>query len=386
MDQFWDHIILDNSVRQYAVVFGIILVAYLLKKYVSLYASMAFFGIMKVMGRSIERKAFLELVKGPVEIFLFVLISFLALYNLNFPGILFYSFYSTNTQRLLTGVAEAIIIILFFLTLLRGIDYMTLVLEKKADKTEGQEDNQLVIFFKDFLKVILIIIGILTMLKFVFNQEISQILAGLSIVGAAIALAARESIENLIASFIIFFDKPFTTGDQLKVNNITGIVERIGLRSTRIRTAEKTYVTVPNKQMVDSIVDNLSLRTHRRGELRLEIDLRTNTDAIVEFEEGIKKILQHKYITESSVLLSDIAQQSYIISIEYFSVAIGINEFNKMKQDINLQIMKLMERSAVTIKGNEIRIVRDRPSFQEGKAKSETELQEEKLQNRDRLL
>jgi len=381
MDQFWDHIILDNSVRQYAVVFGIILVAYLLKKFVSLYAALAFFGIMKLMGRSIERKAFLELVKGPVEIFLFVLISFFALLNLNFPGILFYSFYSTNTQRLITGIAEAVIIILFFLTLLRGIDYMTLVLEKKADKTEGQEDNQLIIFFKDFLKVILIIIGVLTMLKFVFNQEISQILAGLSIVGAAIALAARESIENLIASFIIFFDKPFTTGDQLKVNNITGIVERIGLRSTRIRTAEKTYVTVPNKQMVDSIVDNLSLRTHRRGELRLEIDLRTTTDAIVEFEEGIRKILQHKYITESSVLLSDIAQQSYIISVEYFSVSIGINEFNKMKQEINLQIMKLMERSPVTIKGNEIRIVRDHPVFQEGQAKSETEFQEGKFKD-----
>jgi len=381
MDQFWDHIILDNSVRQYAVVFGIILVAYLLKKFVSLYAALAFFGIMKLMGRSIERKAFLELVKGPVEIFLFVLISFFALLNLNFPGILFYSFYSTNTQRLITGIAEAVIIILFFLTLLRGIDYMTLVLEKKADKTEGQEDNQLIIFFKDFLKVILIIIGVLTMLKFVFNQEISQILAGLSIVGAAIALAARESIENLIASFIIFFDKPFTTGDQLKVNNITGIVERIGLRSTRIRTAEKTYVTVPNKQMVDSIVDNLSLRTHRRGELRLEIDLRTTTDAIVEFEEGIRKILQHKYITESSVLLSDIAQQSYIISVEYFSVAIGINEFNKMKQEINLQIMKLMEISPVTIKGNEIRIVRDHPVFQEGQTKSETEFQEGKFKD-----
>jgi len=381
MDQFWDHIILDNSVRQYAVVFGIILVAYLLKKFVSLYAALAFFGIMKLMGRSIERKAFLELVKGPVEIFLFVLISFFALLNLNFPGILFYSFYSTNTQRLITGIAEAVIIILFFLTLLRGIDYMTLVLEKKADKTEGQEDNQLIIFFKDFLKVILIIIGVLTLLKFVFNQEISQILAGLSIVGAAIALAARESIENLIASFIIFFDKPFTTGDQLKVNNITGIVERIGLRSTRIRTAEKTYVTVPNKQMVDSIVDNLSLRTHRRGELRLEIDLRTTTDAIVEFEEGIRKILQHKYITESSVLLSDIAQQSYIISVEYFSVSIGINEFNKMKQEINLQIMKLMERSPVTIKGNEIRIVRDHPVFQEGQTKSETEFQEGKFKD-----
>jgi hypothetical protein len=65
-------------------------------------------------------------------------------------------------------------------------------------------------------------------------------------------------------------DLTFTTGDLLKVNQIQGTVERIGLRSTRIRTIEKTYVTVPNKQMVDSVVDNLTLRTQRRGELRLD--------------------------------------------------------------------------------------------------------------------
>jgi MscS family membrane protein len=79
--------------------------------------------------------------------------------------------------------------------------------------------------------------------------------------GAALALAARESLENIIASFIIFFDKPFVTGDNLKIQQVTGTVERIGLRSTRIRTADKTLVSVPNKQMVDSIVDNLSMRT-----------------------------------------------------------------------------------------------------------------------------
>jgi MscS family membrane protein len=53
--------------------------------------------------------------------------------------------------------------------------------------------------------------------------------------------AAKESLENLIASFIIFFDKPFITGDLLKVNNVTGRVEKIGLRSTRIRTTDKTF-------------------------------------------------------------------------------------------------------------------------------------------------
>ncbi len=61
-------------------------------------------------------------------------------------------------------------------------------------------------------------------------------------------------------------------GDVVKVNMISGAVERIGLRSTRIRTDLKTYVTVPNKQMVDSIVDNLTLRTYRKAEIRLQID------------------------------------------------------------------------------------------------------------------
>src|SRR6478609_10892106 len=96
------------------------------------------------------------------------------------------------------------------------------------------------------------------LLRFTFHYDISKLVTGLSIVGAAIALATKESLENLIASFIIFFDKPFTTGDLVKVQNITGNVERIGLRSTRLRTGDKSYVTVPNKQMVDSILDNIS--------------------------------------------------------------------------------------------------------------------------------
>ncbi len=117
--------------------------------------------------------------------------------------------------------------------------------------------------------------GLLLILRFAFNYNITTVLTGLSIVGAAIALSLRESLENLIASFVIFFDKPFTTGDLVKVQNITGNVERIGLRSTRIRTEQKSYVTVPNKQMVDSILDNLSLRSQRKNDLWLHLNLQT---------------------------------------------------------------------------------------------------------------
>jgi MscS family membrane protein len=138
------------------------------------------------------------------------------------------------------------------------------------------------------LKVIISIIGVLFILKAAFNQNIGSLLTGLSIVGAAMALAAKESLENLIASFIIFFDKPFFTGDTLKVNNVSGTVEKIGLRSTRIRTTEKTLVTVPNKQMVDSVVDNMSMRTQRRAEIKLVLSDKTKATAAQTFNNGYK--------------------------------------------------------------------------------------------------
>jgi MscS family membrane protein len=123
------------------------------------------------------------------------------------------------------------------------------------------------------------------------------ILTSLGLAGAALALAAKESIENLIASFVIFFDKPFTAGDYLKVNNISGTVEKIGLRSTRIRMDQKTYVTFPNKQMVDSIVDNSTLRTQRKGELRLELSLSTPAKKVDGFIVSVRKIMEKMGLT-----------------------------------------------------------------------------------------
>jgi MscS family membrane protein len=189
------------------------------------------------------------------------------------------------------------------------------------------------------------------LLRFAFNQDITKILAGLSLAGAAIALAARESLENLIASFIIFFDKPFSTGDQLKINNITGTVERIGLRSTRIRTVDKTYVTIPNKQMVDSIVDNLSLRTQRRVELKLELDLKTSATQLKTLMEGLSAILEVPVILQKTVLLTDISTDAYLVNCEYYTDTIAPEDFNSMKQEINLSVIALLEELGIEIAG-----------------------------------
>jgi MscS family membrane protein len=294
-------------------------------------------------------------------LFLAILISIIALYRLNFPTDLNVEVYKYTVKQIIQCIGNIILIVSFTNLLIRIIDFIALILEKRADLTPDQTDNQLIVFFKDFFKVIFVIIGIMLVLRYAFHQNIGGLLTGLSIVGAAIALALRESLENLIASFIIFFDKPFTLGDLVKVQNITGSVERIGLRSTRIRTDQKTFVTVPNKQMVDTILDNLSLRTQRRGDLRLELDLQTSSEKMQELLNGIKKILARQEIEDSNVFLSDITGNALVVLSDYYSAPVTIKEFHQLRQEINLQSLQLIESLGIRISGarTEVRLSRE---------------------------
>ena len=351
MKEILDRIVLGNPLRDYAVVLGVVATAFLFRRFLGRYVTLGFFGLFRMFGWRVDGEVFKRLILGPVASFLFLSIAYASLTGLAFPESANVRLLGTDLHSLTRSLFIALLIFSFFKMLLRGIDYIAIEMEKKADLTSDLSDNQLIVFFKDFLKVVLSIAGLLAVLRFAFGQDISKVLAGLSLVGAAIALAARESLENLIASFIIFFDKPFTTGELLKVNNITGTVERIGLRSTRIRTVEKTYVSVPNKQMVDSVVDNLSLRSQRRLEIRLELDLRTEAGDIERLMEAIRGILERPGVVSVSVLLTDILPDAYVIVCECFTETVPIGEFNAFRQEANLQILRTMESMGVRLAG-----------------------------------
>jgi len=360
MNEFLEQIWLDNLVKNYFIVAGVILFVWLLKKFISRYFAGLIYSIVHKVWKDVDKRSFISLVIKPLGLFLAILISIIALYRLNFPTDLNVEVYKYTVKQIIQCFGNIILIVSFTNLLIRIIDFIALILEKRADLTPDQTDNQLIVFFKDFFKVIFVIIGIMLVLRYAFHQNIGGLLTGLSIVGAAIALALRESLENLIASFIIFFDKPFTLGDLVKVQNITGSVERIGLRSTRIRTDQKTFVTVPNKQMVDTILDNLSLRTQRRGDLRLELDLQTSSEKMLELLKGIKKILTRQEIEDSNVFLSDITANALVILSDYYSAPVTIKEFNQLRQEINLQSLQLIESLQIRIAGarTEVRISR----------------------------
>jgi MscS family membrane protein len=343
MNDFLEKIWWGNPVKNYLVIAGIILFVWLLKRFISHYLAGLLYTLVHKIWKDVDKKSFISLVVKPLGFFLAVLVSVVALYKLNFPQELNADIYKYTVKDILQCAGNIILIVSFTALLIRLIDFIALILEKRANLTADQSDNQLIVFFKDFFKVILVIIGVMLVLRYAIGLNIGGLLTGLSIVGAAIALALRESLENLIASFIIFFDKPFITGDLVKVQQITGTVEKIGLRSTRIRTEQKTFVTVPNKQMVDSILDNLSLRTQRKGELKLQIDQSATSQQLEQLIESIKKLLQQEKIISSTVYMNDITLHSYDITAEYFTYPVAVEEFNDIKQQINLTVVKIIE-------------------------------------------
>jgi MscS family membrane protein len=327
------------------MVAGSLLLIILFKRLLSRYVAGVLFAIVQRIVHGIDKKTFVKLVLSPLEVFLLVLLSLIVFDKLSFPQILNVEIYKFNLREFIDAVSTIVLIILFIWLLLRIMDFITMILHHRTDQTADAADNQLIVFFKDFFKVVLVIIGILLILKFAFHYNISNLLTGLSIATAAIALATRESLENLIASFIIFFDKPFTMGDQVKVHDITGTVERIGLRSTRIRTDQKTYVTVPNKQMVDSILDNLSLRTQRRALVQLKLHADTPHDSVNQFILRIKNYLNQRkeQVENYNVFLSDILENAFIIHVEFFTAPIPAADFNELRQQVNLAMINLME-------------------------------------------
>ena len=355
MSNFFDFVILDNTLGNYVLITGIILLAISLKRVVSRIVARFVFKLVTKVAAGVDRNSFVNLVMPPLESFFVILVVIIALEKLNYPRLLDVYVYRVSLHNVFGVLAMIVMIISFIWLLLRIIEFVATILEQRANMTESQADNQLIIFFKDFFKVLLVIMGILMILKFGFNFKISSLITGLSLAGAAVALATRESIENLIASFIIFFDRPFSTGDQIKVQNISGTVERIGLRSTRLRTTQKSYVTVPNKQMVDSIMDNITLQTQRRAFVQLEIHAETPHEIVNQLIFGIEELLQRRRdkVENYTVFLADIVKNSYVVTVEFFTATIPVADFNELRQYVNLAIIEMMEERGIKLAGKE---------------------------------
>lgn len=340
---------LNNSLRSYIIIATIFIVSLVVKRFISRFIASIIYTWIDKKNHSDLRKSHVHRLVIPIEQFLIYLVAVIALYELHFPAEWNIHLYKLTLQVVVEAVVKLFFIILFIRVCLRTLEFVAIVLEEKAKLTKDQSDDQLVLFFRDFFKVILYIIGFLLILHYVFNENIGNLVTSLSIVGAAVALSMRESLENIIASFIIFFDKPFTIGDLVKVNNFTGTIEKIGLRSTRIRTQDKTYISVPNKQMVDTIVDNISLRTDRKIELDLQLHVTTSAQELAAFSQYLST--QYSALASVSnvmVYVSEAGKQFHILHMECLvSMQLSLQEFLALKEKINVMAISYANENKI---------------------------------------
>ena len=189
-------------------------------------------------------------------------------------------------------------IVFWIFVFLKLVDVFIAVYKHRVAKTENLLDDQLLPILKNSLKGIIILVGLFKIL-IIMGADPKAIIAGASIGGLAIGLAAQDTVKNLIGTLMIFVDKPFKIGDWVVVDGIEGSVEEVGFRSSIIRAADTSIFTIPNSKLSETSVNNMGKRIYRRYQTTLGIRYDTPPALIEEFVEGIKKIIELHPITRN---------------------------------------------------------------------------------------
>jgi MscS family membrane protein len=215
---------------------------------------------------------------------------------LNFVGII-------TITLLLTGIVEFI------------YNRQLELARKRGERTR----IQLLPLIKDVAKMILWTIAIFWILGSVFQVNIPALITGLGIGGIAIALAAKESLENLLASFTILIEKPFIVDDSVRMDNIEGKVIRIGFRSTRLRSSDGTLLIVPNRKLIDSNLLNMSERDLRKVTLTIPVGRRISPHSLDQIMVELRKVVAAtEPVTDvSAVMLESFGDSQLQIQIVY---------------------------------------------------------------------
>jgi len=167
----------------------------------------------------------------------------------------------------------------------------SLFMQKYAEATENKFDNIVVPLVRKSVKTMIFCLGSIFIGE-AMGIDMHNILAGLGIGGLAFAFASKDTLANLFGGLGVLIDHPFRLGDWIKIGGmIEGEVEDVGLRCTRIRTADNSLITVPNGQLSNIHIDNFGLREYRRYKTLIGVEYDTPPEKIESFCEGIRAII-----------------------------------------------------------------------------------------------
>ncbi len=203
-------------------------------------------------------------------------------------------------------------------------------------------------FILAILKGIVLIIGLASVLQ-VWGINVGGLVAGLGIGGLAFALAAKDTAANIFGSVALLLDKSIRIGEWIKIGDVEGTVEDIGMRTTKIRSFGKSLITLPNQMIANSPIENFSRRGVRRIKMTIGVTYNTTSEQMAQILCDIKEMLKtHPSIAQKETMLVNFTSfddSSLAIFIYTFSNTANWAGYMNIREDINLKIMKIIEEN-----------------------------------------
>lgn len=247
----------------------------------------------------------------------------------------------------LTAIVGAIALLLLFWRL---VGFLGTYSKDRMVAQENHSGVSIVLFLQRLAKLSILVIGAIAVLG-VFGIDVTAGLAALGIGGIAIALGAQKSVENFVGSVTVIADQPVRVGDFCKVGDVVGTVENIGMRSTRIRTLNRTVVTIPNGKFSSDVIENYAHRDRFLFQTELTFRYETTPDQLRYLLVEIRKILYaHPIVSPEPARIRFVALGQASLNLEIFSylLVLTYDEFLEVREDLLLRIMDVVEQSGTS--------------------------------------
>ena len=233
--------------------------------------------------------------------------------------------------------------------LLRIVKLLMIYAEIVALKTEQKLDEQILPILRRILEAAFIIGGAFNILS-LLDVNVTALIAGVSIGGLALALAAQDTVKNLIGSALIFVDRPFQIGDYITGSGFEGTVKEVGFRTTRIQKVDTSIISVPNGTISNMVVTNLGLRVFRMFNITLSLTYNTPPEKIEEYIAALRQlILDHPDTSKETYYVYFRSMEASSLDImfrAYLDVPDYATELS-VKEDLFLRIIRLASKIGV---------------------------------------
>jgi MscS family membrane protein len=253
-------------------------------------------------------------------------------------------------SALLRYFLDRLITLLFFVGaaafVMRVVDVISDRIMSRLDPKERALSYSVLRLGVRFVKICIFCVAVLATLAY-WGYNTNAILAGVGVGGLAVALAAQKTIENLFGGVSVITDRPVLVGDFCQFGGQVGTVEDIGLRSTRIRTLDRTVVSIPNSQFSTMTLENFSRRDRIWFHPTLRLRRDTQPEQIRQLMEAVTKLLQgHAMVDASGVPLrfTKITAEAFDIEIFSYVLTADYNEFLNIQSELLLKILEAASR------------------------------------------